>query len=186
MNPFAQIIDILIGIYITIILLRFFLQYFRADFYNPLSQFVVKATDPLVKPLRKIVPGFGGIDVSTMLLAYLVTLFKFLFIYLVMGQLEFNILTLALFCILELIKSILMLFMFLIFVRVILSWISPVGPNPVLAVLGQISEPVVSKFRGLLPATSGFDLAPMVATLVIFFLYSSINYWIVPLLRYVG
>ncbi len=182
MNPFAQIIDILIGIYITIILLRFFLQYFRADFYNPLSQFTVKATDPLVKPLRKVIPGFGGIDVSTMLLAYLVTLLKFIFIGLVSGQLSFNIITLLLFCVLELIKSILMLFMFLIFIRVILSWVSPTGPNPVIAVLGQISEPIVSKFRGFMPATSGFDLAPMAATLFIFFLYSSINYWVLPLI----
>jgi YggT family protein len=181
MNPFAQIIDILIGIYITIILLRFFLQYFRADFYNPLSQFVVKATDPLVKPLRKIVPGLGGIDVSTMLLAYLVTLLKFVFIYFLMGQFAFNILTLVLFCVLELIKSILMLFIFLILIRVILSWVSPGGHNPVLTVLGQISEPIVQKFRKFLPVTTGLDLAPMAATLALFFAYSSINYWIVPL-----
>ncbi len=182
MNPFAQIIDILIGFYITIILLRFFLQYFRADFYNPLSQFVVKATDPLVKPIRKVVPGLGGIDVSTMLLAYLVTLLKFVFIYILMGQFAFNIVTLALFCVLELVKSILMLFIFLILIRVILSWVAPGGHNPILSVLGQISEPIVNKFRKFLPATSGLDLAPMAATLVLFFVYSSINYWVVPVI----
>lgn len=186
MNPFAQIIILLLEVYITFILLRFFLQYFRADFYNPLSQFVVKVTDPLVKPLRKIVPGFGGIDVSTMLLAYLMTMLVSIIRDLGNGQFVLNILVLSFSSMLELIKSILVLFIFLIFIRVVLSWISPAGHNPVLAVLAHISEPIVAKFRKHLPKTSGLDLAPMAATLALFFIYLSINYWIVPLLRYVG
>lgn len=182
MNPFAQIFDILIGIYITIILLRFFLQYFRADFYNPLSQFVVKATDPLVKPLRKVVPGLGGIDVSTMLLAYLVTVFKFLFVFVLMGNVPFDPVIAVLYPVLDLLKSILSLFMFLIIVRIILSWIAPGGYNPILAVIGQISEPLVSKFRKALPKTDGFDLSPMMALLFLLFLFLSIDYWVTPLL----
>jgi len=185
MNPFAQILDILIGLYITIILLRFFLQYFRADFYNPLSQFTVKATDPFVKPLRKIIPGFGGLDISSLLLAYLVILIKFFLLAIISGKLNFNITFFLLYSVVDLIQSILRLFMFLILIRVILSWVSPGGFSPVTAVIGQISEPVIAKFRKLLPPMGGFDLAPMVALLLIFFLQSSLNYYIVPLISQV-
>ena len=168
----------LVSLYITIILLRFFLQYFRADFYNPLSQFSVKATDPLIKPLRKAIPGLGGIDVSSLILAYLFCLvlaflnpyFRQLAIpaFLVIG-------------IVELVQNILNFFIFMIFIRVILSWVSPGGFNPVFAVIGQISEPLVGRFRQLLPPMAGFDFSPMIALLVLFFLSNSINYWIIPL-----
>jgi len=182
MNPFAQVLDILIGLYITIILLRFFLQYFRADFYNPLSQFTVKATDPFVKPLRKIIPGFGGLDISSLVLAYLVVLVKILLLSAFTGQFSINPLFLLLYSVVDLMQSTLQLFMFLILIRVVLSWVSPAGYNPVVAVIGQISEPVISKFRKLLPPMGGFDLSPMIALLLIFFLQSSLNYYIVPLI----
>ena len=186
MNPFAQLIDILVGLYITIILLRFFLQYFRADFYNPLSQFVVKATDPFIKPLRKVIPGFGGIDVSSLLLAYLVILLKLFLLYAIAGQFNFNLVYIGLYSIVDLLQSILRLFMFLIFIRVILSWVSPGGYNPVIAVIGQISEPIIAKFRRLLPPMSGFDFAPMLALILLYFLQSSLNYYIMPLIRQIA
>jgi len=182
MNPFIEIVDILVGLYITIILLRFFLQYFRADFYNPLSQLVVKATDPLIKPIRKIVPGFGGIDVSSLLLAYIVILLKLLFIFAISAGTELNIIYLVLYSIVDLVQSIIRLFLFMILVRVIISWISPGGYSPIISVIGQISEPVVAKFRKMLPPSQVIDLAPMVASLFLFFIYKSINYWGVPLI----
>jgi len=186
MNPFAQLISILVGLYITVILLRFFLQYFRADFYNPLSQFVVKATDPLIKPLRKIIPGFGGIDISSLLLAYLVTIAKFILISVISGQFVFYPIYTLLISGVDLVQSILGLFMFLIIIRVILSWVSPGGYNPVLAVIGQISEPVIAKFRRFLPPMTGFDFAPMLALIFIFFIQSSLSYYIIPLVRQIS
>ncbi len=180
MNPFTQLISILVGLYITVILLRFFLQYFRADFYNPLSQFSVKATDPLIKPLRKIVPGLGGIDVSSLILGYFFGLILVLInpyyhnlgpgLFLVMG-------------VIELIQNILNFFIFIIIARVILSWVAPGGYNPVFAVLGQISEPVVGPFRRMLPPMVGFDFSPMITLLLLFFTSQSINYWVIPLIK---
>ena len=186
MNPFAQLIDILVGLYITVILLRFFLQYFRADFYNPLSQFVVKATDPLIKPLRKLIPGFGGIDMSSLVLAYLTIVLKIILIMILEGQLSFNVLYLLLYSVVELLQSILSLFMFLILIRIILSWVSPGGYNPIMAVIGQISEPVIAKFRRLLPPMSGFDFSPMLALILIFFLQSSLNYYVMPMIQQIA
>ena len=182
MNPFAQLIDVLVGLYIMVVLLRFFLQYFRADFYNPLSQFVIKATDPLVKPLRKIIPGLGGIDLSTLILAYLIILAKFYLLLAISGQLSSNIIFIVFLAVVELMESILGLFMYMIFIRIILSWISPGGHNPMLAVIGQISEPVISMFRRILPPMSGFDFAPMLALIMIYFLQNSLNYYIKPII----
>ena len=68
------IIQTLGSLYLLIVLLRFILQLVRADFYNPLSQFIVKATQPLVKPLRRIIPGFAGLDLASLVLAILVQL----------------------------------------------------------------------------------------------------------------
>ncbi len=76
--------------------------------------------------------------------------------------------------------------MFLILIRIILSWVSPGGYNPVMAVIGQISEPVIAKFRRLLPPMSGFDFSPMLALLLIFFLQSSLNYYVMPAIQRVS
>jgi YggT family protein len=182
-NPFAELIEVLVGLYITIILVRFFLQYFRADFYNPLSQFVIKATNLFILPLRKIIPGFGGIDISSLVLAYLIILIKVILIQVINGQFNFNILFFTIYSLFDLTQSILRLFILLIFVRVILSWISPGGYNPVAMVLGQISEPIIFKFRKLLPPMSGFDFAPLLALILIFFIQNSLSYYILPLIK---
>ena len=73
-NAGLYVIQTLGGLYLLIVLLRFILQLVRADFYNPLSQAVVKATKPLLNPLRRIIPGIGGIDVASLALAYVIQL----------------------------------------------------------------------------------------------------------------
>ena len=66
------LVQTLVSLYLLAVLLRFFLQLVRADFYNPVSQFVVKVTDPLLRPLRRLIPGFGGVDLAALVLALLV------------------------------------------------------------------------------------------------------------------
>ena len=182
MNPFAEIIVILIDLYITIILFRFFLQYFRADFYNPVSQFVVKATDFFIRPLRRVIPGFGGIDVSSLVFAYVVVLLKLLFIFVVSSQFNIGVLFLLLYSVTDLLLSILKLFMYMILILVVISWISPGTHSPIVQVIAQVAEPVIRKFRGWLPPMEGFDFSPLVASLFLFFVSQSIKYWIVPII----
>ena len=67
----GYLIQTFLSLYLVAMLLRFLLQVVRADFYNPISQFLVKVTNPLVIPVRKVIPGFGGLDVGTLLLALL-------------------------------------------------------------------------------------------------------------------
>lgn len=183
MNPFAAVIDIILSFYTSVVLMRFFLQYFRADYYNPISQLVVKATDPFVKPLRKIIPGFGGIDVASLVLAWLVIIVKELLVKLLMGQLAaINPIALLIFSIFGVVLSAIWLFMFLIIVRAIYSWIAPGGGyNPAIMVFSQLTEPFLGKIRRLLPPMEGFDLSPMIGLLVLFFVSSSISYYLIPL-----
>jgi YggT family protein len=75
-SPIQFLLVTLFDLYVMVVLLRFMLQLFRADFYNPVSQFVVTVTNPLLVPMRKVIPGVGGIDVSSLLLAFLVVLVK--------------------------------------------------------------------------------------------------------------
>lgn len=184
MNPFAAVIEIVLSFYTSIVLLRFFLQYFRADFYNPISQLVVKATDPFVKPLRKIIPGFGGLDVSSLIFAWLVIIAKFLLVSLISaGAMNVNLIVLIIGSLFGVIYAALNLYMFLIFVRAILSWFAMGGGgNPVMLVFAQLTEPLLMKIRRLLPPMEGFDLSPMLALLLLFFIKSSIGYYIEPLI----
>ena len=183
MNPFAQLFEMLISIYVSIILLRFFLQYFRADYYNPLSQFIVKATDPLVKPVRRIIPGLGGLDLSTLLVAWLVIVLKYTLVIGFNGQWgQIGILPLFLFSLINLLESVVGLFIFLIIIRVIMSWVAPQGGyNPVFMVIGQLTEPMMARARNILPPMGGFDLSPMILLILLFFINSSISYYLYPL-----
>lgn len=183
MNPFAAVVDIILSFYTSVVLMRFFLQYFRADYYNPISQLVVKATDPFIRPLRKIIPGFGGIDVASLVLAWLVIITKILFVMLLMGQLSaVHPVGLLVTSIFDVILSAIWLYMFLIIVRAIYSWIAPAGGyNPAIMVFSQLTEPFLGKIRRLLPSMEGFDLSPMIGLLVLFFVSSSISYYLIPL-----
>ncbi len=180
MNPFVEVLGILIDLYVSIILIRFFLQYFHADFYNPLSQFVVRATDPLVKPIRKIVPGFGGIDVSTMVLAYLLVIGKFLLVLAIFGQFGFNLIYILLVSIASLSQTILKLFMYLILIRVVISWVSPANYSPIMLAITQITQPIIDKFRKWIPRTEGIDLSMFITGLALFLVHQSISYWVMP------
>jgi len=183
MNPFAELISIIIGIYVNIVLLRFFLQYFRADFYNPLSQFVVKATDPFIKPLRKVIPGIGGLDFSSLVLAWLVSLVNVVLLSLFDGSFaNAKVALLLIIPLFRVISGAFELFMILIFVRAILSWFATAAHNPLTLVIAQLTEPLLARCRKLLPATGGFDFSPIIALLGLLFVSRLIEYYLYPLL----
>lgn len=180
MQTLLQIADFLLStlfqLYIALILLRFLLQWARADFYNPLSQFIVKVTSPLLRPLRRIIPGWGGLDIACLLLAYLVTLVQvalvgahiapYNFLGLLDGQLMGPI-SLLLVSLLDLITLAIGLYMIAIIIQAIASWISPGNYNPALALLYSLTEPLLRPARRLLPPISGLDLSPILVLLAL-------------------
>jgi YggT family protein len=169
MNPQGAlqiIIEGLMSIYIIVVFIRFLLQLVRADFYNPVSQWVVKATNPLLVPLRRIIPGLGGFDVAGLVLMYLLCVLKVAVVSLVYGALP-PVLIMFVFGLTSMISAILHFFMFAIMLQVVLSWVAPQSYSPLTALLNQITEPVLLPARKILPSMGGLDFSPVVVLLAI-------------------
>ncbi len=174
MDKLVQIAHLLItfasSIYITIVMVRFLLQLVRADFYNPLSQFIFKATNPLLLPLRKVVPGFFGVDIASIVLALLLQIASIELLSFVVGQGLLPILPVLAYSVFELLTLLLNIYMFSFIVIIIVSWIAPHGHNPAVELLKSITEPVLRPIRNVLPPMGGLDFSIMVALLLIYIL----------------
>lgn len=160
-NPVAFLVDTLFSLYVLIVMLRFLLQLVRADFYNPISQFVVKASNPLLKPLRRIIPGLGGIDIASLVLAFLVQLAGLVLVLMIHGRIP-SIGGLMVLTVAELIVLTINIYIFSILILVIISWINPGAHNPAVGLLYAITEPVMRPVRRMIPPISGIDLSPLV------------------------
>jgi YggT family protein len=164
-----DIIYILGQFYITLVALRFILQVSRADFYNPISQFIVKATNPLLIPLRRLIPGYRGIDFASLVLAialqYLLEMLIRSAHFNVVMQNLFPLLGIAL---MALLQSVIQLYTWALILVVIISWVAPGSYHPGALLLNQITEPLLRPIRQVIPATGGLDLSPMVLMLLLF------------------
>lgn len=164
---FTLVIDTLSSLYLLLILLRFVFQLSRADFYNPISQFVVKATNPLLIPLRRIIPGFGGVDIAALVLA---VLFQMLVLSLKVFVVSFglpNPIGLVLFSAIFVTGFLLKLYFWSLLIMIVASWIAPGSAHPALMLVNQITEPLMKPFRKILPSMGGLDLSPILVFLVL-------------------
>lgn len=179
MNPFAYLVDTLIFLFTLVLMLRLLLQWVRADFYNPVSQFTVKVTNPVVIPLRRIIPGFGGIDIATLLLIFVFTAIRILAVYLINGFEPNEIIGIPLLfrVLFDVIDLLLNVFLFAIFIQAILSWVNPDPYNPVASLLHSLTTPVLSPIRRIIPSIGGIDISPIFAIIAIMFIKQSLNYF---------
>jgi len=159
-NAGQFLIDTLFSLYITAVMLRFLLQLVRANFLNPVSQFLVKVTNPPLKPLRRIIPGLAGIDMASVVLLMSLQMLKLVSIGLLLG-LSWTAPSLAVISLGELINLVLNIFMIALLIQVVLSWVNPGASNPITAVLYSLNEPVLRPMRRIIPPISGFDLSPI-------------------------
>ena len=151
-----------------IVLLRFWLQFARADFYNPFSQFVVKATQPIIAPLRRVLPSIGRMDTATIVLALLVAGLKIVALSLVLGGTNINLLSVVILAVIIVIKEALTLMMYVLILRAIMSWVSQ-GANPMELVLAQLTEPMLAPIRKRMPDLGGLDLSVMIVIVLLMF-----------------
>ncbi|QUJ67031.1 YggT family protein [Photobacterium sp. GJ3] len=162
MNAIAFLVSTFFDLYIMVVLLRLWLQWARADFYNPFSQFVVKATQPIVGPLRRIIPSLGSLDLATLLFAYVLTIAKYIVLQLVLtnGGVAFSP---DLFWLsgLSLLKAAGGLVFWVLLIRAIMSWVSQ-GQSPIEYVMHQLTEPMTAPIRRVIPAIGGLDLSVLV------------------------
>ncbi|MGI3128777.1 YggT family protein [Halopseudomonas pachastrellae] len=161
------LIQTLGSLYLLIVLLRFLLQLVRADFYNPLSQFIVRATKPLLMPLRRLIPGYGGLDFASLVLGIAIQLVMLIMIILLMGYALPNILLLVSWAAIGVLALFVKIFFFALIISVILSWVAQGSYNPAVILINQLCEPILAPIRKILPALGGLDLSPIFAFIAI-------------------
>ncbi|CDF96415.1 YggT family protein [Pseudomonas corrugata] len=163
----VYVLQTLGSLYLLIVLMRFVLQLVRANFYNPLCQFVVKATQPLLKPLRRIIPSLFGLDMSSLVLAILVQMALMALTLLLTYGTTGNPLQLLIWSIIGVTALFLKIFFFALIISVILSWVAPGSHNPGAELVNQICEPALAPFRRIVPNLGGLDISPILAFMVL-------------------
>ncbi len=167
-NAFSFLAGTLIDLYIAAVLLRLLLQWVRADFYNPVCQFLVKVTNPVIVPMRRVIPSIGRLDTSSVVL---MVALEFISVWvassissspLAAGQI-------FLFSLVKLAATVLMTYFFLIIASVILSWVGSQMRHPVVPLVYQLTEPVLRPIRRVIPPIAGLDLSPLFALIAIRF-----------------
>jgi len=165
-DPIIFLIDTLISLYILAVLLRFLLQWCGADFYNPISQFLVKVTHPPLKILRRFIPSIGKIDTSALVLMLALQMLDIVSIWLLRGN-TFNIGALTIFSITELVRLLINVLVFAVFARALLSWINQGTFNAAASILATLTEPLLDLCRKVIPSMGGIDLSPLAALLLL-------------------
>lgn len=161
------VVQTLVGLYLGIVLVRFILQLVKANFYNPLSQFAVRATQPLLKPIRRVVPSIAGLDTSSLLLAIVLQALLIAFVMTLNGLAIDNLLSVLAWSVIGIASLFLKIFWLAMIIMVIVSWIAPGSHNPAAELAYQISEPVLAPFRKLVPNLGGMDISPIFAFIAI-------------------
>jgi YggT family protein len=169
MSSIEFLISLPFKLYLMIVLLRFWLQLSRADFYNPFSQFIVKATHPLVAPMRRVIPSIGRFDTATLVLAWLVAVAKIVVLGFIVNYSLTNYFAVAFTGLLLTLKEAIDLVIYVLILRAIMSWISQ-GRNPMELILAQLTEPMLAPIRKRMPDLGGLDLSVMVVILLLIFL----------------
>lgn len=177
-SPLIFILTTLFDLYILLVILRFMLQWLRADFYNPVSQFIVRATTPPLRPLRRFIPSVGGQDSSSVVLAVLLTYIKYMLLKALsvpaiqIGGALAPIASapttgLLIYCLADIISLTLNIFLVAIIVQVVISWVNPGNYNPVVGLVHQITAPIMRPIQRIIPSMGGLDLSPLFASMML-------------------
>ena len=160
------LVSTLTDLYVTAILLRLLLQWVRADFYNPLSQFLIKITNPVLVPARRLIPSIGKLDTASVVVMLLLELLQLVVIGL-LNQTDFGFQFLLIFAVRKLLVALLLTYFVLIIARVIISWIANQSRHPLIPLIYQLTEPVLKPINKLLPTMGGVDLSPLLALIAL-------------------
>src|SRR6185437_14606186 len=159
-NALSLLIQFAFGCAILLFVFRLLAEAARADFYNPICQFLYRATNPVLTPLRRVIPTWRRINIAALLIAWVLEIIKnFL-----LGSVVLD--------------FFLILYLIMIFAWALLSYVKVDARNPVVPLLGKIVEPILKPFRRILPLIGGFDLSPVLAILVILLIQTVVVAWL--------
>ena len=154
-----QLVKLFTTLYIGITLARFLLQLVRANFYNPISQFIVKATNPLLLPIRKVIPGLFGIDLASLAMAFIVSVLAVLVLGVIANGGILPVVFLLIGGLFKLINILFYLYFFSFLLIVIVSWVAPHSQNPAVEIAYSIVEPILRPIRRFIPPLGGLDFS---------------------------
>jgi len=167
MSAITFVVETLLSLALFVVLARLLLQWTRADFRNPLCQAVVRVTNPLILPLRRVLPPIGKLDTASVIAVLMVAVLDVACIFALHGV-GFPPPLLWLRAVLgEIARTLLWTYLSAIFLYALLSLIAPGGYSPLQSVLGTVCEPVLRPIRRLIPAVAGLDLSPLWAIIAI-------------------
>lgn len=167
LNIAVLLVQTILGLFLLMVLLRLLLQIARADFYNPISQAIVKITDPALKPFRRLIPGFGGFDVASIILAFVVQLVAIVTLLALHNIVLPGAGSLTAWAFVGMLSQVKYIYYVCIFVAIIASFVAPYSHQPILLLMRQLSEPIMAPFRRLLPDMGGIDLSPIFVLLAL-------------------
>jgi len=166
MNPLTHagyyLTDTIFNFFIYLVLLRFWMQWVHASFRNQIGQFIINLSNPIIIPLRKVLPSIGSLDTATLVVAFIITFLKLTTFSLLQGYSP-NWLSFLPFAFGSIINSSIYIFMGAIFLQIIMSWINPHAYHPIMEIARAIAEPLMAPARRLLPSIGGLDLSPILA-----------------------
>lgn len=161
----ALIFNTLTGIYLLAILLRFLLQVARADFYNPMSQAVFRITDPMVRIFRSFIPGYKGIDFSSLILALVVEAMAICVLIILYGGSIPSVGFIVTWAFVGVLHFMIMVYYYAIIGSIIMSFVmmfsGNMSPHPILRLIWQLTEPVMAPIRKIIPSMGGLDFSPI-------------------------
>ena len=168
-NAFAFLVETLFSLYLAALLLRVLLEAVGADYYNPISQVLLKITEPLVAPLARIAPRLGRFNTAAVILMLILQAVA-VFLVLTLNGFSMPIAELLVVSVMRLVRLLLTMYLVLILAEVILSWVGGGLRHPIMPLIYQLTRPVLEPIRRVLPSLGGLDLSPLVALIAIQFL----------------
>lgn len=167
-NALIFLVSMIFTLYIGVVALRLLLALVRADFYNPLSQFIVTVTNPLLRPLRRLIPAIGRIDTAAIMLFLILALLKTGIIVLLAGMPVLAVPLVAI-AVRDLVEIFIYIYIISLIGEAVLSWIAAArgGYNPIAMLLINLNRPLLAPIRRVIPPIGMVDLSPLFALLVL-------------------
>ena len=165
-NAEMFLVNTLFDLYLLILMIRLILCWARADYFNPITRFIIVCTQPIIAPLRRLLPTYAKIEFSTLFLIILLNTLKFFLVGLIAIGIPKNSLGLLLLASVDAFKLLLNTFFYAIFLQAIISWIQP-GFSPIAVLLTQLTAPIMRPIQRVMPTFGGFDLSPIPALILL-------------------
>ena len=161
------LVQTLFGLYLIVLLLRLLMQLSRADFHNPIARVITQASNPLLRPLRRVIPGYGGIDWALIVLTLVIQIAELIITSVIVSGAVPGIAALTVMAIGRLLQLVIYIYIVVILIEVILSWVNPHAYNAATILVYSLSTPIMRPARRLIPPMGGIDLSPLVVLIVL-------------------